>query len=60
MTDKTPSRDTEDRRMTKSSPDTRRAEYLRRVLAAAPPLTGEQRAALAELLKPVRIKPSQR
>jgi hypothetical protein len=43
--------------MTRSSPDNPHAEYIRRVLAAAPPLTGEQRAQLAELLKPVRIKP---
>lgn len=29
-------------------------EWLERALAAAPPLTGEQRAKLAELLRPVR------
>lgn len=28
--------------------------YVQRVLAAAPPLTSEQRAKLAELLRPVR------
>jgi hypothetical protein len=32
----------------------RAAEYLQKVLAAAPPLTDEQRTRLAELLKPVR------
>jgi hypothetical protein len=32
----------------------RTAEYIERVLAAAPPLTSEQRAKLAELLRPVR------
>jgi hypothetical protein len=31
------------------------AEYIEKVLSAAPPLTAEQRTKLAELLKPVRI-----
>ena len=31
------------------------ADYIERTLAAAPPLTDQQRTALAELLKPVRI-----
>lgn len=31
--------------------------YLERQIAEAPPLTNEQRAKLAELLEPVRIKP---
>ncbi len=30
-------------------------DYIERVLAAAPPLTDAQRAALAELLRPVRV-----
>lgn len=30
------------------------AQYVERVLAQAPPLTGEQRTRLAELLRPVR------
>jgi hypothetical protein len=30
--------------------------YLERWVAAAPPLTNEQRAVLAELLEPVKIK----
>jgi hypothetical protein len=30
------------------------ADYINKTLADAPPLTGEQRTALAELLKPVR------
>jgi len=32
----------------------RTADYIRKVLAEAPPLTDEQRARLAELLTPVR------
>ena len=32
------------------------ADYLEKVLAAAPPLTDEQRSRLAELLKPVRVR----
>lgn len=32
----------------------RLAEYIEKVLAAAPPLTDEQRTRLAELLRPVR------
>lgn len=32
--------------------------YLERQIAEAPPLTNEQRAKLAELLEPVRIKPT--
>ena len=31
------------------------ADFIERTLAAAPPLTDRQRAALAELLKPVQI-----
>jgi hypothetical protein len=31
--------------------------YIKKKLAEAPPLTAEQRAKLAELLRPVRIKP---
>ncbi|WP_273733367.1 hypothetical protein [Mycolicibacterium septicum] len=31
------------------------ADYVERVLAAAPPLTDEQRVRLAELLRPVRV-----
>jgi hypothetical protein len=31
-------------------------DYIERILADAPPLTDEQRTALAELLKPVRRK----
>jgi hypothetical protein len=34
------------------------ADYIKRTLAAAPPLTLEQRAKLAELLKPVRREAS--
>lgn len=30
-------------------------DYVTTILAAAPPLTGEQRDRLAELLKPVRV-----
>jgi hypothetical protein len=30
-------------------------EYIEKTLAAAPPLTDEQRSRLAELLKPVRV-----
>jgi hypothetical protein len=33
----------------------RLAEYIEHVLAAAPPLTAEQRTRLAELLRPVRL-----
>ncbi len=33
----------------------RTADYIRTVLAAAPPLSDEQRTKLAELLKPVRV-----
>jgi len=32
-------------------------DYIKRNLAAAPPLTNEQRAKLAELLRPVRATP---
>lgn len=32
-------------------------DYLDREIASAPPLTAQQRATLAELLEPVRIKP---
>jgi hypothetical protein len=32
-------------------------DYLERQIAEAPPLSSEQRAKLAELLEPVRIKP---
>lgn len=32
------------------------AAYIERVLAAAPPLSEEQRQRLAELLRPVRVK----
>jgi hypothetical protein len=35
------------------------AAYVRQVLAAAPPLTDEQRTRLAELLKPVRLTVNQ-
>jgi hypothetical protein len=31
------------------------AEYIRRIVDAAPPLTAEQRTRLAELLRPVRV-----
>lgn len=31
-------------------------DYVERCLAAAPPLTDEQRTRLAELLRPVRVK----
>ena len=30
-------------------------EYIAKIVAAAPPLTDQQRTALAELLKPVRL-----
>jgi hypothetical protein len=33
----------------------RTAEYIEKVLADWPPLTDQQRTALAELLKPVRV-----
>jgi hypothetical protein len=33
------------------------ADHIQRVLAQAPPLTGQQRAKLAELLRPVRRAP---
>jgi hypothetical protein len=33
----------------------RLADYIERTLAKAPPLTSEQRAKLAELLRPVRV-----
>lgn len=33
-------------------------EYVAQVVAAAPPLTAEQRAKLAELLRPVRRTPA--
>ena len=33
----------------------RTAEYIEKVLATWPPLTDQQRTALAELLKPVRV-----
>lgn len=36
------------------SAQSERDAYVQRVLAAAPPLTSEQRAKLAELLRPVR------
>jgi hypothetical protein len=32
-------------------------EYIERTIAKAPPLTAEQSTQLAELLKPVRVKP---
>lgn len=31
-------------------------EYVQRIVADAPPLTDQQRVALAELLRPVRVK----
>lgn len=45
-------RDDEDRR--RDAATQRIEDYVKTVLAAAPPLTDEQRTALAELLKPVR------
>jgi hypothetical protein len=35
----------------------RTEEYITKVLAEAPPLTDEQRCRLAELLRPVRVRP---
>jgi hypothetical protein len=32
-------------------------DYIEKTLAAAPPLTAEQRARLAELLRPMRLRP---
>ena len=34
-------------------------EYIAKIVAAAPPLTDQQRTALAELLRPVRISADQ-
>jgi len=34
-------------------------EYVERIVAAAPPLTDQQRTALAELLRPVRMTSDQ-
>lgn len=34
-------------------------EYVARIVAEAPPLTDQQRTALAELLKPVRLTAAQ-
>lgn len=33
-------------------------EYVAHALAQAPPLTADQRARLAELLRPIRIRPT--
>jgi hypothetical protein len=49
-------------RAAKLSPESRSADkvadHVKRALAEAPPLTNEQRTRLAELLRPVRCRPT--
>ena len=49
-----PDRDTQMAAARRGLAEAKIADYIERVLDAAPPLTDEQRTRLAELLKPVR------